>query len=155
MTNKKDALDRLTAIENEAKELRKIIDKPEDVTDRIKTFDQALVEFSTMGEYSNNFSTLLSYNGINKDLIAAKAFLQLTIIAKVLNEGWKPNWSNSNEHKYYPYFKYKSGFGFSYSNLNSWHLLTFCGSRLCFKSYELAKYAGKQFESIYRDFLGE
>lgn len=149
MTNKKDALDRLTAIEKEAKELRKIIDKPKNVTDRIKTFGDAYDEFLNMGEDANNIDTLLSYNGINKDLIAAKAFLQLTIIAQALNEGWAPDWSDPNECKYYPYLKYKSGFGFSHSHCDDWFTTTGVGSRLCFKSSELAEYAGKQFESIY------
>lgn len=81
------------------------------------------------------------------------AYRQIKLIAKVLNEGWVPDWSDSNQYKYFPYFKHKSGFGLSYYGTNIWHSFTFVGSRLCFKSAELAEYVGKQFADIYNDYL--
>jgi hypothetical protein len=84
---------------------------------------------------------------------------KLTIIVEALNEGWKPNWNDSNEAKYSTWFEIKadkkrpSGFGFSGTYYDSWYTNshTDCGSRLCFKSSELALYAGKQFASEYKD----
>ena len=145
MKDREQAILRLTEIENEAKELRKIIDKPEKVTDRIKTFEDACSELKVNP----------TFTGLTIDEIA---YRKLKIIAIVLNEGWKPDWSDSNEYKYYPYFKYfkyKPGFGFSSTLYGRWDTDPSVGSRLCFKSPELAEYAGKQFGSIYRDFLGE
>jgi hypothetical protein len=89
-----------------------------------------------------------------KDRKSIIAHYKLTIIARALNAGWKPDWTNWNQYKYYPWFEYKktkSGFGFSYSHYGSWFTVTFVGSRLCYSSRELAEYAGKIFESLYND----
>ncbi len=122
----------------------------EKITDRIKSFDHAL----EICPASENLKILLKYNGIDRDMIASQAFAKMSIIARALNEGWKPDWTNGNELKYYPYFEMtKSGFGFSCTGYDFWDTRTTVGSRLCFKTSELAEYAGKQFETIYNDFL--
>lgn len=120
------------------------------VTDRIKTFLDAAAEV----KISENLKILLDYPGIDGDMISAQAYAKLTIIARALNEGWEPDWTDSNEYKYQPYFSdYTSGSGFSFSDYVIWTAITLCGSRLCFKSSELAIYAGKQFIEIYNQFL--
>lgn len=120
-----------------------------EITDRVKTLEDAL---EIAGEDAQGM--LLGYKGSNKDMIAASAFAKLTLIARVLNEGWVPDWSDSNQYKYYPYFKAKeAGFGFSITDYDCWNAFTTVGSRLCFKTSELAMYAGKQFETIYNEFL--
>ena len=43
----------------------------------------------------------------NKVQKSQNAFAIIQAIAKVYNEGHKFNWSNSNEYKYYPWFKKK------------------------------------------------
>lgn len=143
--NKKEALERLASLEKETKMLREIIETPINVMERIKTFEDAC---NILGE-THNIKILLSYNGINQELLAAQAFLKLTIIARALNEGWKPDWTNSSEYKYYPWFDMSSGSGLAYFDYVYWASRTFAGSRLCFKSKELAEYAGKQFADIY------
>lgn len=120
------------------------------ITDRVKTFDDAV---QVVGEPSQNIGLLLAYNGNEPDMLAAVAFMKLTIIAKALNEGWQPDWTDSNQYKYYPWFKYKSGFGLSCDVYDIWITNTTVGSRLCFKTAELAKYAGEQFADLYNDFL--
>jgi hypothetical protein len=121
-----------------------------EITDRIKTFEDVLSSV----EVSENLNILLSYNGIDPDMLGAQAMTKLTLIARALNEGWEPDWTDSNQYKYVPYFNnYKSGFGFSGSNYDAWYSGTCCGSRLCFKSAKLAEYAGKQFLDIYNQFL--
>ena len=122
------------------------------ITDRVKTLEDAL---EIAGEEASvEIRIIISYNGKDKDLIAASLFAKLTLIVRVLNEGWVPDWRNSNQYKYYPYFKAKeAGFGFSDASYAYWDTLTFVGSRLCFKTSELAMYAGKQFETIYNEFL--
>jgi len=115
------------------------------VNGKIETFEEALEH---QGIDKADFEE--SCKGLEKDEIAYK---QIKIIAKALNNGWTPDWDNSNEGKYYPYFDMRSGVGFSYSDCGRWDSVATVGSRLCFKSSDLAIYAGKQFESIYKDFL--
>lgn len=121
------------------------------ITDRIKTFEDALKE---VGDVSGNMIILLAYNGTDKDLIASQAFAKLTIIARALNQGWRPDFSDSNQKKWYPWFKYNgSGFGFSHTVYDCTFTYTYSGSRLCFATEELAEYAGTQFIQIYNDLL--
>ena len=81
---------------------------------------------------------------------------QLELIAKVLNQGWYPNWCDSNEGKYYPYFRYNkdaSGFGFSHAIYVYGDAYSAVGSRLAFPNAKLAEFAGKTFIEIYNKYL--
>jgi hypothetical protein len=140
-TKKEEAQERLEAIQNEVEMLKKIINEPENIMDRIKTFSDACKELGMVENIFNDSDT--------KDEIAYK---KLKIIIKALNEGWKPNWNNSKEYKYIPWHN-MSPFGFGDSNYDIWNTDSVMGSCLCYKSRELAVYAGKQFEDIYKDFL--
>lgn len=90
---------------------------------------------------------------------AIVAHYKLIIIAEAINDGWQPNWNDSNEWKYFPWFEVEAdedrpaGFGFSYSYYDIWPSSTLVGSRLCFKTRETAIYAGKQFEDLYKDMM--
>lgn len=115
------------------------------ITDRIKTFKDACKE---TGIYPTELT--VSGTGITDDhMKGIAAFHKLTVIAKALNGDWTPDWNNSSEYKYYPYFNMENGFVFSdcgYLDQDSG-----VGSRLCFKSSELAEYIGKQFIDLYKD----
>jgi len=115
---------------------------PKKITDRVKSFDDACKIKGIEPESLFN----------KKDTKDEIAYKKIKVIAEVLNEGWTPDWSNSNQYKYTPYFK-ASGSGFSDCVYARWSTVTGVGSRLCYKSSELAIYAGKQFEDIYNDFL--
>jgi hypothetical protein len=89
---------------------------------------------------------------------AIKAHYMLIIIAQALNEGWQPNWNDHNQYKYYPWFWMgdngaSPGVGFSYDGCGGDGTHSSVGSRLCYKSRELAKYAGTQFEALYKDYM--
>lgn len=120
------------------------------ITDRVKTLEDAI---EVLGGVSENVKILLDYNGADPDMISSQAHMKLTIIARSLNEGWVPDWSDGSQYKYVPYFEYKAGFGLSYYGYGHWSTRTYVGSRLCFKSSDLAVYAAKQFADIYNDFL--
>lgn len=82
------------------------------------------------------------------------AYKKIELIAEVLNEGWVPNWADSNENKYYPYFEFDSvagRFSFYVYHFNS--VLSTVGSRLVFKSQKLAEFAGKLFIDIYNEYM--
>lgn len=120
------------------------------IMDRIKSFEDVLKVIQPTDTLE---LAILSYSGKNARLIGQRAFLMVQMIAEVLNEGWKPDWSDSDEYKYYPWFEFKKGFGFSEATYDSWDAGTGVGSRLCFKNRELAEYAGSQFQDIYNEFL--
>ena len=98
----------------------------EKITDRIQTF-------ADVEELSGE--KVIRNSGETDDEFA---YRQIKLIAKVLNEGWIPDWTNQNLYKYVPYFKHKSGFGLSCYDAHGWNTYSFVGSRLCFKSAELA-----------------
>ena len=81
------------------------------------------------------------------------AYHKLTVITRALNNGWKPNWDDQNEWKYYPLFRYVNA-GLSCANAYNTATNTFAsiGSRLCFPTSALAKYAAEHFADLYRDY---
>ena len=82
------------------------------------------------------------------------AYRQLKVIIKAINQGWTPDWNNSSQYKYYPWFEVTSGgVEFSYSGYYCASTSTRVGSRLCFESSEKCKYAATQFVEIYKQFL--
>lgn len=119
------------------------------ITDRIKTFEDACAELELYPEdVIAGFQETAS-----KDEIA---YRKLKIIAKALNEGWKPDWTDSNQYKYFPWLEYsRSGSGFVFSGTDCARTAAYAaiGSRLCFKSKELALYIGEQFIDLYNEYL--
>lgn len=82
---------------------------------------------------------------------------KLNVVADVLNDGWKPDYTDRNQWKYYPWFEVKaddksrSGSGLSFYVVDGWSTGTAAGVRLCFKDRKTATYAGKQFIKLYED----
>lgn len=128
--------------------LRKIFPKEsfdKGIMDKVKTFEDACKLMKlTPAKVTSSTDT--------KDEAAYK---KLKVIAAALNQGWKPDWKNTSEYKYYPWFKMQpaSGLGLSYGDCGCTFSDSIVGSRLCFKSQELAVYAGKQFTAIYSDYM--
>lgn len=82
---------------------------PKDITKRVKTYADAC---AVLGIEPVN-EAVLAKLGFTKDEIA---YRKLKTIAEALNEGWRPNWADSNEYKYWPWFVYNSASaGFSYA----------------------------------------
>ena len=118
--------------------------------ERIKSFEEACL---ALGLDPTQLPVVA--NLPEKDQNAIIAFYKLTIIIRALNEGWEPNWKNWDEYKYYNYFFVRSGSGFVYSITTCTNADTYAdvGSRLCFKSRELAEYALSQFKELYLQYL--
>lgn len=90
--------------------------------------------------------------------IAVNNFAKAIRINRVLNDGWKPDWNNWDENKYYPWFDMQSeeagsGSGFSFFDYCYVYVRSTVGSRLVYKSRELAEFVGKTFLDIYRGFM--
>jgi hypothetical protein len=111
------------------------------ITDRVKTFEDAC---EVLG---------VRFHASNTDDPDDEAYKKLKIIILALNEGWKPNWNNGNEYKYYPWFYMDKSNGFSLLSVTGACTGSSVGSRLCFKSRELAEYAAKQFIELYKQFF--
>lgn len=118
-----------------------------EVTERIKTFDDVLDEVGLDRQKFEN-----SCLGLTPDEVA---YRKVKLIVQAFNEGWEPDWSDSNQTKYYPWFNMpgSSGSGFSFGGYDNWDTASLVGSRLCFKSRALCIYAAKQFEDIYNEFF--
>lgn len=152
---------------------------PKDIKERVKTFEDAVAilgqEHPLVAQYRMIESSFKEADN-NLHLLA---YARLVIIAEALNEGWKPIF-DGEECRYYPWFyiytkeKYEElsedekkdcrVVGRSYSNANvnggvvcahgaSSNSGTYVGSRLAFRTRELAMYCGKQFIEIWEKWL--
>lgn len=148
--NKTNALRAWREADSKGKELLenlygKDVFENQNVMDRIKTYEDALKE--TGRPDVPDFSFLPE--DMRKHF---EALYKMYIIAEALNEGWKPDWDNDDEYKYYSWFTMSaSSFAFYGSNYVSSYAVAGSGSRLKFKTRELAEYASKQFVDIWRD----
>ncbi|ODS87271.1 MAG: hypothetical protein ABS44_11685 [Chryseobacterium sp. SCN 40-13] len=120
---------------------------PKDIKQRIKTFADVLNYFGIDEDDFEDGNETLEPDEV--------AYRKVKLIVNALNEEWKPDWTNSSQTKYFPWFKMgsSSGSGFSFHDYDNWLSNSTVGSRLCFKSRELAEYAGKQFTEIYKEFM--
>jgi len=87
------------------------------------------------------------YSGENKRI---NTFAKIDQIQRFYNNGWTPDFSDSNQYKYYPYFEYKKGSGLVFRG--ALFSSSFCSGLVAyFKSEEIAKHVGKHFANIYND----
>ena len=94
---------------------------------------------------------------LRPDEVARK---KLEVITAALNEGWSPDWNNTSEYKYYPYFYIeprKHGAAAGLSCTNAYYTASYTdasiGSRLCFHEPDAARYAGRTFTELYEQLL--
>ncbi len=148
-------------------------EKPQNVMERVKTFKDACNE---LGIEHDKWVQDKKDLGLEADVIA---YLKLRIIAAALNEGWKPQFT-TDEYRYFPWFylytqseidemseEEKSrvvfrsfhnadasgGVACANTSYGSSITCTSIGSRLAFKTRELAEYAGRQFVEIWADYV--
>ena len=148
-----------------------------DVKERVKCFEGAITALGMENEEVKDYYAIARKTSA-KDIVA---LAKLRVIAEALNEGWKPKFDD-DEFRYYPWFhiyskeeyeeldedvkKEFSVVGSSYNDTNtsdnllfacadyaSSNSFSFYGSRIAFKTRELAKYCGKQFIDIWKDYL--
>ena len=147
--------------------------KPKDIRDRVKNFEDACTVLGIDPDKWKKRHLML-----DKDVLA---YLKLRVIAKALNEGWYPKFTE-DERRYYPWFyiitkeKYDNlsaeekrrcvgravsgasangGLFCAYANSASSCSSADDGARLAFSNYDLAVYAGRQFIDIWADFVCE
>lgn len=156
-------------------------EKPKNVMERIKTIDDAIKELgedNILVKQLDNFCKRDTDESV-QDYGDILAYLQLRIICAALNEGWTPQFTK-DEYRYYPWFELWTkkkieemdeeatarvvcrssyyagsdcGVSFSDANYGSSYTVAHIGSRLAFRTSELASYAGEQFLDIWADFV--
>jgi hypothetical protein len=115
----------------------------------IKTFEDACKKAGMDPTALPNLSSIPEE--FRKPIIAA---YKLMTIYKAINNGWRPDWNNWSQYKYYPWYEVSSsGFGFSDSSYYCVHAITYVGSRLCTDSSEKALYIAEQFKAEYQDYF--
>ena len=150
------------------------------VTERIKTFEDACNELGDEHPLVTQYRLSAGAFKGDQQVEDFIAYLQLRIIAAALNEGWEPQFTE-DEYRYYPWFylytqdevdkmdeeerskllfvgggaNYLARCGLSYSHSDYAFSVSAAslGSRLAFKTSELAKYAGTQFLSIWSAYV--
>src|ERR1035437_4739562 len=117
--------------------------KQETTMESIKTVEDALkrTEMPATPEFQEVPEEMRDY---------FKAVYQAVVITKALVADWKADWKDSNQYKWYPWFRMSSG-GFVFCHTGYDITITYAGigSRLCFPTDEMAEYAGKQFTEVY------
>ena len=79
---------------------------------------------------------------------------KLEIITEALNEGWKPNFNDIKQSKWYCCFTWShKGICFSLSHISPTRANADFGIHLCLKSKELADYIGEQFKYLFEEML--
>ena len=148
------------------------------ITERIKTFEDALDSLSCEHPMKRNWIALSSIQELFTPNMVAYA--KLCVIAAALNEEWELRWGSSQIY-YYPWFYIYSGYEFSqlpesrqkelvllggYAHRGAYCGLGYVssssafsnsyahyGSRLAFRSAEIAKYCGRQFITIWAEYF--
>ena len=128
----------------------------EEITDRVKSYADAckVLGIEPMNEQN------MKAQGFRPDEIARR---KLETITEALNEGWKPDWNNTDQYKYYPYFyirenakaKAYAGLSFAGTDSTAAYSAAYFGSRLCFHDSDTARYAGNTFTELYEQILIE
>lgn len=155
--------------------------KSQDIKERIKTFEDAVNAIGEDHPLVAQYKTINSAFKEADNNLHLFAYTRLAIIAEALNEGWRPEYTE-DEYRYYPWFglytqeEYDDmddedkercrfvgrssnnagaygGLVFANAYFGSAHSYANLGSRLAFKSRELAIYCGKQFIEIWINYL--
>lgn len=122
------------------------------ITDLVKSYEDAcdLLGIDPVGSLPD-VSGCMSQD--RKFLIA---FHKLTIIARALNEGWEPDWINTDENKWFNWWYVDTktaGLGSGGPTNAPSAAIATVGSRLCFRTEALSDYAAKQFLPLYEEYL--
>lgn len=155
--------------------------KSQDIKERIKTFEDAVNAIGEDHPLVAQYKTINSAFKEADNNLHLYAYTRLAIIAEALNEGWRPEYTE-DEYRYYPWFglytqeEYddmddedkercrfvgrSNDYAHAYGGLvyasaydGSASSSTVIGSRLAFKSRDLAIYCGKQFIDIWINYL--
>lgn len=120
--------------------------------------EEALRKIKELEEYINkkdcNIFNITNYAQVCAELGESSQscpYKRIKQIERFFGQGWRPNWSNQNEYKYYPYFSFGSGGGLVYYHYHGCGSY-FAGEVAFYKSKEIAIHVGKYFLKEYQEF---
>ena len=136
--------------------------RPEDVKERVKSYEDACEELG--------IPVVTDWGDMKIDEIA---YAKLKTIVWALNEGWVPDWEDSDQYKYWVWFNMSDlnqwysrvvarscdfsdangGVAYAYCYYTSAYTSSGYGSRLALKSRDLAIYCGNTFASLWAEYL--
>ena len=165
------------SLEEEAKDNRPITERVKTFEDALEALGKDHPFVEQWWDYAATDDDADIPTKDNADLIA---YYKLRIITAALNEGWEPQFTE-DEYRYFPWFYLytqeewakldeeekesgvlfggtvyngaRVGFVYAHSNYAPSDACACVGSRLCFKTNALARYAGQQFAALYADYL--
>jgi len=119
---------------------------------KIKTYEDACAALKLNPNSVPDFSMIPE-----EEQAALIAHAKLVVIAKAANGDWKPNWNDNGERKFYPWFDMEAGdnnpSGFSLGGVYVDGTYTYVGSRLCYKSREIAEHVANTFLELYKAYM--
>lgn len=146
---KEEAKKQLENLQQEVDKLKKIINSPESITDRIQSLEDV---FEVLREDINDY-LLFPINTKNKRYRYLNACSLIPKIVEAYNEETVLDWSNDSIYKYLPYYQYSSGSGWSFAYGNHWFSCSNGSTCHHYKSSDLLKDACKKFNNIYIDYF--
>ena len=125
---------------NKSKQLDASTCSLQDAIDYLGEDDQDVLDLKT-----------LEKTKVSKHIIANQSAV---VIIKALNEKWIPNWSGSNEYKYFIWWDMQTN-SFSYYYYYDWGSDSGISARLCLKNSNLCQDIGKnkEFVKIFKSFM--
>lgn len=171
-------VDRFDNVEEASDRVREIINEDEDAN--VFDFYTEEQEYTDICERVKSYADACAVLGIaemDEQAMKASGFRhdeidrrKLETITEALNEGWRPDWNNTDEPKYYPWFYVRPGKGkdaegkpngaaaglsSALTNHAASYTRAHVGSRLCFHERRTAAYAGDTFRDLYAQVLVE
>lgn len=119
------------------------------ITEQIKSFEDAMAATGRP-----NVPDLSNFPEDMREYFAAH--YKLAVIAEAINDGWKANYTDDNQKKWFPWLYCAPGsssFAFDDSYYCYSDAYASGASRLCFKSKTKAEYAGRQFIDLWNIIL--
>ena len=130
------------------KEKSKVQNEPVFNFRSIKSFEDACTHLGITPELPQ------LVNGCQELLKPLLAAYKLMVVFKAINNGWIPDWANTDQTKWFPWFwVHSSGADFSRSDSHDGYQCTIVGSRLCCDSSDKCQYIADTFEDLYKDFF--
>lgn len=123
---------------------------PDEINVKVDSFEAAL-------EYLGRENNACMYGIPYKHAKAMVAMYKLITIAEAWNkaDNFVPDYDNTNQYKWFPWFQKRgtAGFVYAHANVTASYANANVGSRLCLKSEERAMQFGKQFIDLWNEFL--
>ena len=123
---------------------------PDEINIKVDSFEAAL-------EYLGRENNACMCGIPDKHAKAMVAMYKLITIAEAWNkaDNFVPDYDNTNQYKWFPWFQKRGTAGFVYAVTNAAASDAYAnfGSRLCFSTSERAEQFGKQFIDLWNDFL--